>query len=593
MKTHRIHVPPVVAVVLAALVSCRDSTPPDTVPAKVHLIPVSASLVAGGTTQLSVLILTASGAVLTDLVPTYKTDNSAVATVSATGLVTAVGPAGTANITASYKELSSSPAVIAVTAGPAHTIAKATGLPDSPEVASANPVSVKVTDAFGNGIAGVNVTFAVTAGGGSVSPSAAFTDNSGIAATTFTLGTGAVYNTVSATAAGLVGSPVLVSVTGVAGPASLIVKVGLDSAVTFAGASFQDSVRVLVTDAYGNTKSGATVAFAVTAGGGTISPATTTTDAGGRAAAKFIVGTALDMVNSARATLGSGGTSAVTFTTRSILPWSSVESGTTVHLNAVWGTSGSNVWAVGAAGTILHWNGTKWSTVPSGTTATLSGISGTSATDVWAVGQGGTTLHYDGVSWTAAPNAPLNLVRVWNSSPTDVWATGNYPVPIHYNGTSWQNVTPQQVNPPLGLWGFSAHDVWAVRTASGSGWIFHGDLTGWGAPVKSFDNTRLNAIWGSSPSDIWTVGVQAAAHYNGVTWSLSGGAGGVLNAISGSSASNVWAVGDDGKIAHYDGSMWLTVPRFVLARLNGVWVNSPTDVWAVGANGVILHGRLN
>lgn len=589
MKNSQRYIKAFVATVLVLSLSCRDSAP-DTIPAKILLTPVSASVVAGGTTQLTALVLTASGAILTDLVPTYTTDNSAVATVSETGLVTAVGPSGTANITASYNDLKSSPVAITVAAGPARAIVKEADLPVSPEVASTNPVKVKVTDAYGNGVAGVSVTFAVTTGTGSVSPSAAFTDNSGVATTTLTVGTQVGANTVAATATGLVGSPVLVSTTTVAGPASFIVKVGVDSAVTFAGASLGDSVHARVTDAYGNVKAGATVAFAVTAGGGTIAPATTTTDASGRAAAKFVLGSALDFVNTAKATLGVGGTSAVTFTSRSILPWSRVESGTTVTLNDVWGTSGSNVWAVGAFGTIRHWDGTSWSNVPSGTTVSLNGIWGTSATDVWVVGQGGTTLHYDGASWAPVQSAPINLNSVWNASPTDVWATGSYPVPIHYDGTSWQQVNSQQVSANA-LWGASAHDIWAILIASGDSRMYHGDITGWGV-AATIGNTRLNAIWGSSASDIWAVGT-GAAHYNGVTWSLAPGPGGILNGVSGSSASNVWTVGDDGKIAHYEGSMWMTVPRFLLERLIGVWVNSPTDVWAVGANGVILHGSAN
>jgi hypothetical protein len=38
--------------------------------------------------------------------------------------------------------------------------------------------------------------------------------------------------------------------------------------------------------------------------------------------------------------------------------WSSVPSGTTQDLWSVWGTSASDVWAVGWNGTILHYNGT-------------------------------------------------------------------------------------------------------------------------------------------------------------------------------------------------------------------------------------------
>ena len=48
--------------------------------------------------------------------------------------------------------------------------------------------------------------------------------------------------------------------------------------------------------------------------------------------------------------------------------WSEMTSGTTVSLPAIWGSSGSNVFAVGDNGTILHYDGTAWSAMTSGST---------------------------------------------------------------------------------------------------------------------------------------------------------------------------------------------------------------------------------
>jgi hypothetical protein len=76
--------------------------------------------------------------------------------------------------------------------------------------------------------------------------------------------------------------------------------------------------------------------------------------------------------------------------------WSPMSSGTTRNLSGVWGSSGSNVFAVGDGGTILHYDGRTWSAMSSGTTESLFGVWGTSATDVFAVGATGTILHYDG-----------------------------------------------------------------------------------------------------------------------------------------------------------------------------------------------------
>src|SRR5581483_7110774 len=69
-----------------------------------------------------------------------------------------------------------------------------------------------------------------------------------------------------------------------------------------AGASVSDSVRVRVTDGSGNPKAGIAVSFAITAGGGSISPATAVTDAQGRAAARFVTDTKIG-VNTATATI--------------------------------------------------------------------------------------------------------------------------------------------------------------------------------------------------------------------------------------------------------------------------------------------------
>lgn len=135
--------------------------------------------------------------------------------------------------------------------------------------------------------------------------------------------------------------------------AASVTKLGIDPTSVVAGSSFSDSIRVQVTDGSSNPKSGVSVAFAVTAGGGSVTPATVMTDASGKAATKFITGTTVG-TNTATATVT--GLTAVTFSITTIAPpfWSSVSSGTTKYLTGVWGTSASDVWAVGGGGTIVH-----------------------------------------------------------------------------------------------------------------------------------------------------------------------------------------------------------------------------------------------
>src|SRR5438552_19005530 len=99
-------------------------------------------------------------------------------------------------------------------------------------------------------------------------------------------------------------------------------------------------------------------------------------------------------------------------------------------LNGVWGTSASDVWAVGVQNDygkflhsiILHYNGTAWSPVWRGTTGALSGVWGTSASDVWAVGDNGTILHYNGSTWSSVSSWPgHSLSSVWAVSWCAVW----------------------------------------------------------------------------------------------------------------------------------------------------------------------------
>ena len=83
---------------------------------------------------------------------------------------------------------------------------------------------------------------------------------------------------------------------------------------TIAGAAVGDSIRVRVTDASGNPAAGVAVAFSVTAGGGSVTPTTATTDAQGRAAARFITGTTVG-ANTATATIANASPAKFTLTT--------------------------------------------------------------------------------------------------------------------------------------------------------------------------------------------------------------------------------------------------------------------------------------
>src|ERR1700680_4973984 len=81
------------------------------------------------------------------------------------------------------------------------------------------------------------------------------------------------------------------SETVVVAPPAVIAKVGTDATSVVAGASFSALIRVRVSDSSAFPVFGVTVAFAVTSGGGSVTPTEVVTDVNGQAAAKFITGT--------------------------------------------------------------------------------------------------------------------------------------------------------------------------------------------------------------------------------------------------------------------------------------------------------------
>ena len=149
------------------------------------------------------------------------------------------------------------------------------------------PLIVEVQDAGGAPYrGGYPVTFGVASGPGgtSVAPTTITTDLTGQAQTVVTAGNSAGALSVTARATGLTGSPLTFNGTAtIGGP-------GIPTAVAVAGGNNQSAVvntvlgtdpSVLVTDAGGVPVSGVAVAFAVTAGGGSITGANATTNGSG------------------------------------------------------------------------------------------------------------------------------------------------------------------------------------------------------------------------------------------------------------------------------------------------------------------------
>jgi uncharacterized repeat protein (TIGR01451 family) len=273
--------------------------------------------------------------------------------------------------------------------------------------------------------------------------------------------------------------------------------------------------------------------------------------------------------------------------------WSTMSSATTSYLSGVWGSSDSDVFAVGTYGAIVHYDGAAWSAMDSGTTEGLSGVWGSSGGDVFAVGGPGTILHYDGTIWSTMDSGTTDyLSGVWGSSGGDVFAVGYDGTILHYDGATWSPMDSGTTDYLASVWGSASTDVFAV---GGDGTIVHYDGTAW-SPMDSGTTATLRSVWGSSGSDVFAVGQGGTIlHYNGMAWSpMSSGTTDYLYGVWGSSGGDVLAVGGPwggpATILHYDGAAWSAINSNVTdAGLYDVWGSDGSDVFAVAWDGTILH----
>ena len=168
------------------------------------------------------------------------------------------------------------------------TIAATGGTPQSATVgeAFAAPLEVRVTDAAGDPVPGVTVTFAAPATGASaiVSSETAVTDGDGDASVTATANTVAGAYAVTASIDG-VDTPATFSLTNLAGAAATTSAAAGTPQTTPINTPFPLPLTVFVADAYGNAVTGVDVAFAAPGSGASamLSASDVQTDANGLA----------------------------------------------------------------------------------------------------------------------------------------------------------------------------------------------------------------------------------------------------------------------------------------------------------------------
>ncbi len=297
--------------------------------------------------------------------------------------------------------------------------------------------------------------------------------------------------------------------------------------------------------------------------------------------------------------------------------WELVHAGLPAALLSVWGTSSSDVWAVGgdtrdgAGPFVVHFDGESWERVETGETqGSLWWVFGFDNGPMYMGGDGGVILRYEGGAFTRmqTPGA-ATVFGIWGASPDDLWAVGGDSDST--GGFAWRLVGDEWIEEPTlpsdvpgqaAIWkmyGAGPDDAWLVGS---SGVALHWD----GNALTPGDTGVGSSLFTVHERDGRYVAVGGLAtgivvEHDGAGWTNATPEPppmGLTGVTLGRDGSGV-AVGSFGVVMARTEDGWVeedlgfTVPQ----NLHGSWIDDEGGVWVVGGetftlsltDGVLLH----
>lgn len=280
--------------------------------------------------------------------------------------------------------------------------------------------------------------------------------------------------------------------------------------------------------------------------------------------------------------------------------WRPQPSTTTQSLRGVWGSSATDVYAVGLQGTILHSRGDGvWAAQTSGTTKDLHAIWGSGPHDLYAAGD--VLLHSTGDGTWTPQAAPSGLMGVWGSAADDLYVAGLFGISHSTGDGTWTALSqPEPWGGYFHARGTSATDVYAV-----GGFINLNDPSK-GGGVAHLANGQWSWTRLSPPDEMKDIALTSAGAFivglSGQIWAQPSGGSAFtqqtspvpwdLQAVWADDAGTLWVVGGSGSVLRSSGDgHWTAEASLFALDLWGVWGSGAHDVYAVGDNGQIFHFR--
>lgn len=223
----------------------------------------------------------------------------------------------------------------------------------------------------------------------------------------------------------------------------------------------------------------------------------------------------------ASSTAGNAGTSASGGApTAPSLTWK-LEDSSNIYAG-IWGSSASDVYAVGRTGRLAHSVGDgKWTSQPTATAANITGIWGASATDIYASVNANFILHSAGDGTWQHQDYTIGTTfdGVWGSGTADIYVVG--PGVVHGTGGGKWTMPPQDPGSgtEFALWGSSATDLYVVRDGSGDQTISHSPGDGSWKTQTTPSGPKMQWIWGADSTHVYAAGGNVLLFSNGDgTW---------------------------------------------------------------------------
>jgi hypothetical protein len=285
---------------------------------------------------------------------------------------------------------------------------------------------------------------------------------------------------------------------------------------------------------------------------------------------------------------------------RAPLVWHAETTPVTDKLYDVWGSSATDLYAVGNGGAFLRSSGDdNWTTTFVGGTP-LYGIGGSSASDVIFVGNqtagmGMVILRPDGSGGFRQDvnTLPQALNDGYAASPTSLWAIGYGGQIAHSIGDgTWTLESSGTTATLFTLWASGPNDLYVCGDA---GTILHSTGDGTWSAQTSGTQAKLIGIGGSSANDIYAVGYSGKVLHstgNGVWTPQDANASFDLFFVFSVDAFTIaCGVGNTVLTSEGEGT-WtqqqLPVPATQIC--DGIWAATPDDIHLALDGGTILHG---